>query len=258
MKKAICYLLLLAMLLTSFTGCNKAKTTIESNTESIENIEMPSYVRSVSIRYYIGYNIATGDATSGTIPCQTVKVSGEDLDKLAELLQGLSKVDPYSEAYEHEHIYFRLMDHYELIVNNSYVLRIDDEYGTDVYSNDVFAVPEELYDTVDSIAEEYNAKNVYSNLNVDQVTVTNFYGEVLEITDPEQLEMLSTINYYTIDGYDKSDENDRVEFVMDLHNGDQFEIYSGSVLGNLCHADGSRECVYVCWMEEYLHSLFKN
>ena len=225
----------------------------ESNTG---NIVTPD-VESVSVRYYVGYNVASGDAISDTIPCHTLEITGEDLVKLAELLPELSKIttDPNSEAYDHI-IYDHTMDYYELIINDDLVLHIGDEYGVVVSSYDVFAVPAELYDTVDSIAEEYNKKNVYSTLVVDQVTVTNRHGEVLEITDPEQLEMLGTFKYYTINADDKFFEGETNAYVMDLHNGDILEIHFASVIGRFCHQDGSSEYVYIQGMEDYLDSVF--
>ena len=43
---------------------------------------------------------------------------------------------------------------------------------------------------------------------------------------------------------------------MDLHNGDILEIHFASVIGKLCHADGSSEYVYIQGMEDYLDSVF--
>ena len=234
-----------------------SETATETETKSNTGNIVTSDVESVSIRYYVGYNVASGDMISSAIPCQTVEVSGEDLAKLAELLPELSKVttDPSSEDYEHL-IYDHIMDYYELIINGDFVLQIGNEYGVVVSSDDVFAVPAELYDTVDSIAEEYNEKNVYSTLDVDQVTVTNKHGEVLEITDPEQLEKIRTIKYYTINADDKFFEGETNAYVMDLHNGDILKIHFASVIGKLCHADGSSEYVYIRGMEDYLNSIY--
>ena len=228
-------------------------TEIESNIGNIVTQD----VESISVRYYVGYNVATGDMIRNTIPCHTIEISGEDLAMLAELLSELSKdtTDPSSEAYEHI-IYDHIMDYYELTVNGDLVLHIGNEYGVVVSSDEVFAVPSELYDTVDRIAEEYNEENVYSTLDVDHVTVTNDHGEVLEITDPEQLEMLRTIKYYTINADDEFFEGETNAYVMDLHNGDILEIHFASVIGRLCHADGSSEYVYIQGMEEYLDSVF--
>ncbi|MBR2548966.1 MAG: hypothetical protein IKE92_02975 [Clostridiales bacterium] len=232
-----------------------AETEVESNTGNIVTTD----VESVSVRYYVGYNVASGDMISDTIPCHTVEVSGEDLAKLAELLPEISKItiDPHSEAYEHL-IYDHVMDYYELTINDDLVLHIGDEYGVVVSSDDIFAVPAELYVTVDGIAEEYNKKNVYSTLDVDQVTVTNMHGEVLEITDPEQLEMIKTFKYYTINADDEFFEGEMNAYVMDLHNGDRLEIHFASVIGKLCHQDGSSEYVYIRGMEDYLGSFIPN
>ena len=79
---------------------------------------------------------------------------------------------------------------------------------------------------------------------------------MLEITDPEQLEMLRTIKYYTINADDEFFEGETNAYVMDLHNGNILEIHFASVIGRLCHADGSCEYVYIQGMEEYLDSVF--
>ena len=215
-------------------------------------------VESVSIRYYIGYNIASGDAISDVIPCCTVEVNGEELAKLAEILPELTKVtvDPDSEEYSHI-IFDHIMDYYELTVNDDLVLLIDDEYGRGGSSfEDVFAVPAELYDTVESIAEEYNEKNVYSTLDADQVTVTNMEGKELEITDPDQLEMLRSFKYYTINADFEIFKDESIAYVVDLHNGDMLEVHFAGVIAKLSHADGSYEYIYIQGIEDYLDCIF--
>ena len=51
-------------------------------------------------------------------------------------------------------------------------------------------------------------------------------------------------------------EGETNAYVMDLHNGDILEIHFASVIGRLCHPDGSSEYVYIQGMEEYLDSVF--
>ena len=61
---------------------------------------------------------------------------------------------------------------------------------------------------------------------------------------------------YRIKADDESLEGEPNAYVMDLHNGDILEIHFASVIGRLCHADGSSEYVYIQGMEEYLDSVF--
>lgn len=214
-------------------------------------------VESVSIRYYIGYNISTGDIISDLIPCQTVEVSGEDLAKISELLTELSeiKADPQSEEYGHI-MYDHLMDYYELTINDDMVLDIGEEFGFVVDSGELFAVPSELFDTVSDITEDYTRNNVYKTLEAEQITVTNMDGEVVEVTDPEAMEIIQSLEYYTINADDETFAEEKVAYVVDLHNGEQLEVHYAGVCGKLIHADGSYEYVHIDGMEEFLDCLF--
>ena len=70
------------------------------------------------------------------------------------------------------------------------------------------------------------------------------------------LPIIRTFKYYTINADDEFFEGETNAYVMDLHNGDILEIHFASVIGRLCHADGSSEYVYIQGMEEYLDSVF--
>ncbi|MCR5598028.1 MAG: hypothetical protein K6G19_07635 [Lachnospiraceae bacterium] len=214
-------------------------------------------VESVSIRYYIGYNIATGDAISDVIPCCTVEVNGEELAKLADILPELTKVtvDPDSEEYSHI-MYDHFTDYYELTINDDLVLYIGDEYGMDISSGERFAVPAELFDTVESIVEDYSKNNVYKTLGAEQVTVTNMDGKEIEITDQDQLEMLKSYEYYVINADDETFEEEKIAYVVDLHNGDMLEVHFAGVIAKLSHADGSYEYIYIRGIEDYLDCIF--
>lgn len=254
------------------SGTTEPVTTVvepETETEPTKEVEtetekepvigdiVTSDVESVSVRYYIGYNVTTGDAISDTIPCCTVEINGEELAKLAELLPELTEVrtDPDSEAYSHI-IYDHIMDYYELTINGDLVLDIGDEYGADMASGTVFAVPSELYDTIESITEEYNKNNVYSTLEADHVTVTNMAGKKLELTDPEQLEILRSFEYYTINADFETFKDEKIAYVVDLHNGDILEVHFAGVIAKLSHADGSFEYIYIRGMEDFLDCVF--
>ena len=230
----------------------------ELERESVIGDIVTEDVESVSIRFYVGYNIATGDLISDTIPCQTVEVSGEELAKLSELLPELTKVtaDPQSEEYGHI-MYDHLMDYYELTINDDMVLDIGDEYGFVKDASELFAVPTELFDTVSTVTEDYTRANVYKTLEAEQATVTNMDGEVLEVTDPEALEILQSIEYYTINADDETFKDEKIAYVVDLHNGEQLEVHYAGVCGKIHHADGSSEYVNIQGMEEFLDCLFE-
>ncbi|MCR5011290.1 MAG: hypothetical protein K6A72_03040 [Lachnospiraceae bacterium] len=229
----------------------------ELERESVIGDIVTEDVESVSIRFYVGYNIASGDLISDTIPCQTVEVSGEDLAKLSELLPELTKVtaDPQSEEYGHI-MYDHLMDYYELTINDDMVLDIGDEYGFVKDAGELFAVPTELFDTVSTVTEDYTRANVYKTLEAEQITVTNMDGEVVEVTDPEAMEIIQSLEYYTINADDETFAKEKVAYVVDLHNGEQLEVHYAGVCGKLIHADGSYEYVHIDGMEEFLDCLF--
>ena len=232
-------------------------TTTEPDNDPVTGGIVTAEVEGVSVRYYNGYNIATGDIISDTIPCNTVEVSGDALTGLSEILPELSAITENSQSEEYGHImYDHLMDYYELTINDDLVLDIGDEYGVCKSTGEVFQVPAELYDIVNEIAEENNKNNVYATLDTDQITVTDQDGRELEITDPDQLKTLLSVEYYPINAEDEMFEGEKVAYVMDLHNGDELDVYFASVLGRLRHADGSYEYVHIQEMEDHLNRIF--
>ena len=194
---------------------------------------------------------------SDVIPSNTMEVNGEDLAKLSEILTELSMITADSDSEEYDHIiYDHIMDYYELTINDDQVLCIGDEYGVDISSGEVFAVPEELFDTVESLAEDYSKNNVYKSLGAEQITVTNMDGKEIEITDPDQFEMLKSYEYYVINADAETFEEEKIAYVMDLHNGDTLEVHFAGVTAKLNHADGTFEYVHIQGMEDYLDCIF--
>ena len=209
-------------------------------------------VESVIIRYYIGYNIATGDVISDSIPCYQIEVTGEDLETLATLIGGASKIsaDPY-ERIEY------CLDDYELTVNDDIVLMIGDKRGLEAASAEVFEVPSELYEIVERIVQENNEKNVYQILGGDQISVTNPDGKVWDIEEEDQLEEIRSTQYYAINLSDDMMSGERVAYVVDTHNGDLLDVYFASVLGKLRYADGTYEYVHIGYLEDYLDDILR-
>ncbi len=245
------------------TAAAEPNTSAEPNTgtepdkERVTGSIVTTEVESVQVRYYIGYNVATGDAISDTIPCHTVLATGDELAKMSEILPDLLAIraNPASEEYSHM-MYDHLMDEYELIINGDLALEIGREYGYTVSGGDVFRVPSELFEIIESIAEEYNKNNVYQTLDTDKLTITSMKGKEMEITDQDQLDDLLSIIYYPINADDDSFSSEKVAYVIDLHNGDQLDIFFASVLGKFRYADGSYQYVYMGEMEDYLNKVF--
>ncbi len=239
------------------TAAAEPNTGTEPEKERVTGSIVTTEVESVQVRYYNGYNIATGDVISDTIPCHTVLATGDELAKMSEILPDLQAIraNPGSEEYSHL-MYDFLKDEYELIINGDLVLEIGREYGYTVSGGDTFRVPSELYEIVESIAEEYNNNNVYSTLDTDRLTITSMKGKEMEITDQDQLDDLLSIIYYPINADDDSFSSEKVAYVIDLHNGDQLDIFFASVLGKFRYADGSYQYVYMGEMEDYLNKVF--
>ena len=239
------------------TAAAEPNTGTEPEKERVTGSIVTTEVESVQVRYYNGYNIATGDVISDTIPCHTVLATGDELAKMSEILPDLLAIraNPGSEEYSHL-MYDFLKDEYELIINGDLVLEIGREYGYTVSGGDTFRVPSELYEIVESIAEEYNNNNVYSTLDTDRLTITSMKGKEMEITDQDQLDDLLSIIYYPINADDDSFSSEKVAYVIDLHNGDQLDIFFASVLGKFRYADGSYQYVYMGEMEDYLNKVF--
>ena len=213
-------------------------------------------VESVTIRYYIGYNIATGDAINDSIPCHQITVSGDDLETLVSLIGGLTKmaVDQNTDDYLFVE---SITDDYELTINDDVVLTIGNKCGYAPASSEQFEVPAELYETVDRIAQENNEKNVYKTLGGDQISVTDRDGKVWDIEDDDQLEKIRSTQYYAMNISDDTLEGEQVAYVVDLHNGDQLDVFFASVLGKIRYADGSYEYVYTGNLEEYLDEILR-
>ena len=214
-------------------------------------------VESVSIRYYIGYNIATGDVISDSVPCYQIDVTGEDLDAMAAAIAELSKVsvDPKSEEFGHI-MYDQLNDDYELTINGDFVVTIGAGYGCSVTTSEMVRVPAELYALADRLAQENNEANAYKTLGGEQISVTDQNGKVWDVTDAEQLEEISATRYYVLAITEEELEGERIAYVVDLHNGDQLDVYFASVLGRLRHADESYEYIHIQELEDYLDRVF--
>jgi len=181
----------------------------------------------VTLRFYVGYNIATGNAISDIVPCQTMEVEGEDLEKLAKMLPELVSVelDP-----EMDVIY--LTDKYEITINGDQVITIGDQMGYYEAESEYFTVPEELFETVESIAEAYCDNEVYKTLDSKQIAVTDSKkGIEYPITDPEQRERINSIKYYTIEGDESMFEENEVAFVLSLDDGESMFVFYAGVTG---------------------------
>ena len=223
----------------------------EEETEG--NIIVTEDVESVSMRFYIGYNIATGNAISDIVPCQTMEVEGEDLEKLAKMLPELVSVelDP-----EMDVIY--LTDKYEITINGDQVITIGDQMGYYEAESEYFTVPEELFETVESIAEAYCDNEVYKTLDSKQIAVTDSKkGIEYPITDPEQLERINSIKYYTIEGDESMFEENEVAYVLSLDDGESMFVFYAGVTGCIIHNDGTCEYVHIDGMEDYLNSIIQ-
>lgn len=225
-----------------------------SNGDYIYNKE----IQSIVIKYYEGYNIATGDAVRDTIPLNTIELKSDDLDEMSKLVKTLTKVK-YSkndEMYNHMQ-YDYICDYYKLEINNSFIIYIGDEYGITDDKSDYFKVPEELYNKVLKIVKKYNEDNVYKTINSEKITII-CNQEKLDIIDKEQLEELSSYQYYVINATDKDFDNEKIAYILDLSDGRKIYIYFASVLSCIYYGNGTHEYIYTGNLKNYVEKIFEN
>ncbi len=249
LKKSLILLMTAAVL----CGCGTSEEPAVPAEDPVPVHIVTTDVESVSVRYFIGYNIAAGDEITQWIPCHTLDVTGDDLEKISVLLSELTEIEEYPD-WERSGTYD--WDNYELTINDDLVLHIGYWYGSCPSARKAFAVPADLYDILYDITEEYNRANVLKSFDTDHITVTDRQNRVLEITDPDQLESLLSFGYYVITRDDASFAGERMSYRIDLHNGDELVLYS-NVIGKLYHEDGNIEHVYVGYQLEYdLENIF--
>lgn len=215
-------------------------------------------IQSIVIKYYEGYNIATGDGISETIPLNTINLKSNELNEVSKLIKTLTKVK-YSkndEMYNHMQ-YDHICDNYKLEINNNFIIYIGDEYGITAEKNDYFKVPEELYSKILEIVKTYNEDNVYKTINSEKITII-CKQEKLEVTDTEQLKGLSNHQYYVINASDKDFDNEEVAYTLDLNDGRKIDIYFASVLSCIYYENGTHEYIYTGNLENFVKKIFEN
>jgi len=243
--------------ITSYILKNKT-TTIEEK-EHREGLVYNKKINSITIKYYNGYNIATGDAISDTIPAFKVDLKGKDLEKASKLVKSLTYYKtPEEDGCENsENCLNTIFDNYELIVNNEFSLYLDKEYGFVTEPYDTFKVPEELYKMVSNKVEENNKKNVYKQLNSKKLSI--FHGnERYEVKDMAYVEELSKHDYYKINAKDEDFKDETVEYILDLGDGRTIELYRASVLSRMNEKDGTHYYIHSGDLAELVEKIYKN
>lgn len=208
-------------------------------------------IQSIVIKYYEGYNIATGDSISETIPLNTINLKSNDLNEVSKLIKTL-KYSKNDEMFS-----LLLDDNYKLEINNNFIIYIGDEYGFTDENNDYFKVPEKLYSKILEIVKTYNEDNVYKTINSEKITIIGGQ-EKLEVTDTEQLKELSNHQYYVINASDKDFDNERVAYTLDLNDGRKIDIYFASVLSCIYYENGTHEYIYTGNLEDFVNKIFEN
>ena len=227
---------------------------IDLNKEHIYNKK----INSITIKYYEGYNYATGEAISDSIPLNKIKLKSKDLKEVSRLIKKLSKVKYSKNSEEYGHMqYDHLVDMYRLEINNSFIIYIGEEYGITDSTKDYFRVSKRLYNKISDIAKKNSKKNLYKKINSNKITI--IHGkEKYEVTDKEELKKISNFNYYFIKGNDKEFEGEEVAYTLDLHDGRKIKVYNASVLSWIYYKDGTHKYIKTRGLEEYLDQIFEN
>ena len=215
-------------------------------------------IKSIVIKYYEGYNIATGDAISDTIPLNTIKLKDNDFKEISDLIKALTKVKISENNEEYGHLrYDYICDYYKLEINDSFNILIGDKYGITEQDKEYFEVPEDLFNKVLEIVKKYNEENVYKSINSEKITIISD-NEKLEVTDVEQLKEFSNYKYYVINASDEEFKDEKVAYTLDLNNGTKINVYFASVLSSIYYSDGSHEYIYTGNLEDFVEKIFKN
>ena len=231
---------------------------VVSQKESNENYIYNKEIQSIVINYYEGYNMATGDAISGTIPLNTINLKSNDLNEVSKLIKALTKVEYSKDDEMYGHIqYDHICDQYKLEINNDFIIYIGDEYGIADEKKEYFKVPKELYNKILEIVKKYNEDNLYKTINSEKITII-CNQEKLEVNDVEQLKELSNYKYYVINASDKDFKNEEVAYTLDLNDGRKIEVYFASVLSCIYYENGTHEYIYTGALENYVEKIFKN
>lgn len=215
-------------------------------------------IRSIVIKYYEGYNIATGDAISDTIPLNTINLKSDDLNEMSRLIKTLTKVkDSQNDETYSNMKYDYMCDYYKLEINNNFVIYIGDKCGITDEKKDYFKVPEELYNKVLEIVKKYNEYNLYKTINSEKITIIS-NQEKFDIIDKEQLEELSSYQYYVINDTGKDFNNKKIAYTLDLNDGRKIDIYYASVISCIYYDDGTHEYIYTGKLENHVEKIFEN
>lgn len=215
-------------------------------------------IQSIVIKYYEGYNIATGDAISDTIPLNTIELKDKDLTEMSNLIKTLTKVKISKNSEEYGHMqYDHICDYYKIEINDDVILLIGDEYGILEQNSAYFKVPEDLFNKVLEIVKKYNEENVYKSISSEKVTIISD-NEKLEVTDAEQLKEISSCQYYAIIASNEEFKDEKVAYTLDLNSGTKIDVYFASVLSCIYYPDGSHEYIYTGNLEDVVKKIFEN
>lgn len=213
-------------------------------------------IQSIVIKYFVGYNYATGEAIQDTIPLNTIVLEAEDFNSIKEQIKTLTKYEDY-EKFERNYGLIHILDYYRIEINEDFVIYIGDEFGC-VENEDIhFEVPKDLYGKVQEIAKKYNESKLYKTINSDKITII-CEQEKLEVTDEEQLDELKNFQYYIINSSDDKFVNEKVAYTLDLNNGTKIDIYYASVLSCIYYEDGTHDYIYTSNLKEIIEKIFNN
>ena len=188
LKKIVVVIALIVLLLGVTLLFSLKKTSIKG---SIINED----IEKISIKYYPFYNIATAESfneleeTGNYIDPVEFDLNSDDLKKVSAIINGLKETDFDFESCN----CFYMMDMYELVLNDKYVLSMGDEFGfLKENSEIIFDVPNDLKNIIDKIMLDYNEEKLYKKISSKKISV-DIDNNVLNIKDQNAID---TINKY--------------------------------------------------------------
>ncbi len=225
-------------------------------------------ITSITLRYYAGYNIASGNAISDIIPLNTVELTGYNLYEVARQLDRLRFVDIDKNSEEYEHLkYDNIFDTYELVINDEMTLYIGNEYGAiastgnpdgdaTIIEDSYFKVPLTLFQKITTIANDYSNENLYQKLNSANFEIVHD-GETRILLSDEYIRTLSAFRYYIINDTPENYKDEEVAYLVMIDGDRTVKVFRASCLGLIEYPDGKVEVVYIDGLEDYLDGLFE-
>ena len=232
---------------------NNIKPYIPVEETSSETIEVDE--NSLIIKYYIGYNVASGDAISDTIPVNLITITGDDYDEIIGYINNLEEDVSTCDPNLKTDCLDAIWDEYNILLPNDKILNFG-KNGCSYKDEDTkYKTPDDLYNKINKISNEYNEKNVFKKINSKSIIIKDSNNNEYNITNKEQLDLLSNYNYYYINDKDSNYKDEKIAYTLILDDGSSIEVYYASVLSRINFNNNTHKYIYTGELEDELNKI---